>query len=147
MDKSFEKDPIETAHKLIRINETHDPFKLAKRLGYYVIFEDLGPINYAQRNTFCRITVITLNINIDKNWQRFVLAHEIGHAVLHQGFSTAFYRNNPGSSMINWAEKEANQFAMQIMLSNFDDDDLLMMNKYQIIDAMGLDDYNLTRYI
>lgn len=144
---AFEYDPTEKAKQLMKKYDTHDPDHLADRLGFILVDSDLGETTYAERDYFCRITVITLNTRISEGWRRFVLLHEIGHAVLHQGFSTAFYRQTLGAGMINWAEKDASQFAMQLELANFDPEDLKTMTDYQIIDSMGLDDYNLIRFL
>ncbi|KZU52327.1 hypothetical protein Nizo2802_1720 [Lactiplantibacillus plantarum] len=48
--------------------------------------------------------------------------------------------------MVNWAEKDANEFAMQIMLARFSDEDVKHMTKYELIESMGLQE-NLVRYI
>lgn len=48
--------------------------------------------------------------------------------------------------MVNWAEKDANEFAMQIMLARFSDDDIKRMTKYELIESMGLQE-SLVRYI
>lgn len=143
---AFEHDPIEMANKIIKKYHTFDPYKLVDHLGYVLQYSDLGSINYAQRDYFKRITVITLNNQINDQWQWFVLSHEIGHGLLHKGFSTAFYRNTSGCGMINWAEKEANLFAMQLELQRFDEDSLECMTDYQLIESMGLDE-KLVRYI
>lgn len=143
---AFEHDPIDMAHIIMKKYHTCDPYVLVNKLGYILMYANLGDINYAQRDYFKRITVITLNDQIDEYWQRFVLCHEIGHALLHKGFSTAFYRHTSGYGMVNWAEKEANLFAMQLELQRFDDDALKALTDYQLIKSMGLDE-KLVQYI
>lgn len=143
---AFERDPIKEAHKVMQKYHTCNPYDLIDDLGYILKYADLGDINYAQRDYFKRITVITLNNQIDEHWQWFVLCHEIGHSLLHKGFSTAFYRNTAGCSMINWAEKEANLFAMQLELHQFNDEALENMTNYQLVKSMGIDE-SLVRYI
>ncbi|GED92590.1 hypothetical protein LBSG162_16950 [Lentilactobacillus buchneri subsp. silagei] len=143
---AFEHDAIEMAHKVMKKYHTCDPYVLVNKLGYILMYANLGDINYAQRDYFKRITVITLNDQIDEYWQRFVLCHEIGHALLHRGFSTAFYRHTSGYGMVNWAEKEANLFAMQLEIARYDDVALNHMTDYRLLEAMGLDE-SLARYI
>lgn len=143
---AFEHDPIEMANKIMKTYHTNNPYKLVDDLGYILKYADMGDINYAQRDYFKRITVITLNDQISESWQWFVLSHEIGHSLLHKGFSTAFYRNTSGCGMINWAEKEANLFAMQLELHRFSDDALEAMTNYQLVESMGLDE-KLVRYL
>ncbi|MFC6179987.1 ImmA/IrrE family metallo-endopeptidase [Lactiplantibacillus daowaiensis] len=143
---AFEKDAIEEAQKLMDKFHTSDPYELARKCGYIVLYADLGDVNFAQRDYFKRIDVITLNSRSDENLQRYSLAHEIGHAILHHGFSTAFFRRSSGCGMVNWAERDANEFAMQIMLGQFTDDDVDQMTKYDLIEAMGLNE-NLAEYI
>ncbi|WP_123808916.1 ImmA/IrrE family metallo-endopeptidase [Lactiplantibacillus plantarum] len=143
---AFEKNAVLAAHKLIKKYNTSDPYELAKKCGYILLYADLGDINYAQRDYYKRINVITLNSRSNENLRYYSLAHEIGHAVLHHGFSTAFFRQSGGCGMVNWAEKDANEFAMQIMLARFSDEDVKRMTKYELIESMGLQE-NLVRYI
>lgn len=83
---AFEKNAILAAHKLIKKYNTSDPYELAKKCGYILLYADLGDINYAQRDYYKRINVITLNSRSNESLQYYSLAHEIGHAVLHHGF-------------------------------------------------------------
>lgn len=143
---AFEKDAITEANKIMEKYDTCDPYKLARKSGCIVLYADLGPVNHAQRDYFKRINIITLNTRSDNNLQKYSLAHELGHVVLHRGFSTAFFRQTSGCKMINWAEKDANEFAMQIMLAQFSSEDRSHMTNYELLEAMGLDQ-NLIDYV
>lgn len=143
---AFEKDPVKVAQLVIKKTETTDPWRIATRCGCLVLYADLGDINIAQRDTYKRVTVITLNERFNESIQRFALCHEIGHALLHRGFSTAFFRKAGISGVINWAEQEANTFAMEMMLEQFDETDRETMTKYELLDAMGLD-YSFEKYM
>ncbi|MCG0906126.1 ImmA/IrrE family metallo-endopeptidase [Lactiplantibacillus plantarum] len=47
---AFEKNAVLAAHELIKKYNTSDPYELAKKCGYILLYADLGDINYAQRD-------------------------------------------------------------------------------------------------
>ena len=67
-----------------------------------------GAIRYDERTIY-------INANDCAVRQRFTLAHEIGHAVLHEGQNLIDYRSNldtPGDTR----EAEANKFAAELLM-------------------------------
>lgn len=97
---------------------TSNPFELAKRLNIIVLFEDLGTIN-GYYNTIFRQKFIHINCNLDEHQQRFTVAHELGHAILHPKANTPFLCENTFFS-VGKLEREANLFAVQLLISNDD---------------------------
>lgn len=71
-----------------------------------------GFYKYDKRNKY-----IFINQKLSKEMQRFVCAHELGHAILHPRSNTPFLRKNTLFS-IDKIEVEANSFAVQLLLSN-----------------------------
>lgn len=144
---AFEKNEIAEADKLMKRYNSHDPFEIAKNANIPVLEAPLGEITYADRAYYKRINVITLNSNINDAWKNFVLAHELGHCYLHHGFSTTFYRNTPSSGMINWAEKEASTFAMEILDYQLREEDAYyQLTPFEKLDHLGLP-YSLEDYL
>lgn len=98
---------------LKRIYKTNSPYELAEYLGIVLVIEPLGkPLgmyNYINKNK-----VIWINSSMSEEERRYVLAHEIGHAVLHPKSSCFFscVKN------INKSKKEyeANLFAAELLL-------------------------------
>lgn len=97
--------------------KTVDLHELATLLNVIVIPFDLhdeikGIYKYDRRNKY-----IFINSNLSANEQRVVLAHELGHAVLHTRSNTKFLRANTLFS-INKIEKEANIFAAELLIND-----------------------------
>lgn len=97
--------------------KTNDPFELANCLGVVLVTQPLGSI-YGMYKYIKRNKVIYLNSNLDDCQKRFVLAHELGHCVLHTK-STCFFT---GISYINKGKKEheANLFAAEFLIYDVD---------------------------
>ncbi|WP_291708955.1 ImmA/IrrE family metallo-endopeptidase [Clostridium sp.] len=74
--------------------------------------------------------VIWLNSSMDENARRFVLAHEIAHAILHTKSSCFF--SNVKSINISRKEYEANIFAAELLLD-------LSKNDISYIDGYSID--------
>ncbi|MED0688009.1 ImmA/IrrE family metallo-endopeptidase [Anoxybacillus ayderensis] len=100
--------------KMIRKHGTNNPFEIASQKGIVLLFEPLGGI-YGYHHTFRRIQIIHINSELDEPTQRFVCAHELGHAVLHPELSTSFLQKNTLFCMYK-VEREANEFAVELLL-------------------------------
>ncbi|MBK5489049.1 ImmA/IrrE family metallo-endopeptidase [Bacillus sp. TH17] len=97
-------------------HETTNPFEIAKQKNIIVLFEDLGN-TLGFYNTYKRLKFIHINNQIDEITQRFVCAHELGHAVLHPKANTPFLRNQTFFS-VDRLEIEANTFAVELLLTD-----------------------------
>ena len=100
---------------LIKRHETADPFELAALKKIHVIYHDLhheiqGLYKYDKRNKY-----IVINANLPETRQKFVCAHELGHAKLHPRVNTPFLREKTFLS-IDRIEVEANTFAVELLL-------------------------------
>jgi len=67
--------------------------------------------------------VIAVNGNHHPNRQRFTIAHELGHYLLHREASsvfidatTVFFRDQRSSEGTKWQEVEANSFAAELLM-------------------------------
>lgn len=100
--------------KLVKKHGTNNPFEIASQKGIVLLFEQLGGI-YGYHHSFKRINIIHINSELDESTQRFVCAHELGHAVLHPELSTSFLQKNTLFCM-DKVEREANEFAVELLL-------------------------------
>ncbi|HDR7685286.1 TPA: ImmA/IrrE family metallo-endopeptidase [Bacillus toyonensis] len=100
--------------KIVKKHSTANPFEIAKRKNILVLFEDLGN-TLGFYNTYKRFKFIHINNKIDETTQRFVCAHELGHALLHPKANTPFLRNKTLFS-VDRLEIEANTFAVELLL-------------------------------
>ena len=92
---------------------TSDPFKLARALGIEVMICDIGSrlvcYMYLKRSK-----CIWINESLEGNERTFVMAHEVGHAILHPKENCYFLRNQ---TLLNTKiEREANTFAVEFLI-------------------------------
>ncbi|WP_191556425.1 ImmA/IrrE family metallo-endopeptidase [Metabacillus idriensis] len=103
-------------NQLRKKHHTNNPFTIAKERNIIVLKEPLGKIlgyyNYHRRFKF-----IHINNMLDENTQKFVCAHELGHAILHPKSNTTFLKENTLYS-IDKIEVEANSFAVELLLTD-----------------------------
>lgn len=108
------------ANQLKRKYLTDNPFELAKCLNIIVIRAPLGKLAgcymYKRRN---RIIYINSDIE-DEGFLYEVMAHEIGHAVLHRTENCYFIKNKT-YLLASKIENQANKFASEFLI----DDDIL----------------------
>lgn len=97
-------------------HQTIDPFEIASCKDISVMFENLGN-TLGFYSTYKRMKFIHINNQIDEITQRFVCAHELGHALLHPKANTPFLRNQTLFS-VDRLEVEANTFAVELLLSD-----------------------------
>lgn len=94
--------------------KTNCPFQIAQGKGILVQYANLGETLgfYFQSN---RIQIININYRLQQHEQKFVCAHELGHAVLHPKSNTPFLRRNTLLS-VDRLEVEANRFAVELLM-------------------------------
>lgn len=125
---------IKTVEKLVKKYDTKDPYKLCQLMGIKVHFYDLqkklkGFFFYQSRQKN-----IVIDYNLNDVLERILLAHELGHAVLHskiaalKGFQEMEVLDSHSSE-----EDEANLFAAELLL---DDDTVLeLLSEYSFFEA------------
>ncbi|MCM3736228.1 ImmA/IrrE family metallo-endopeptidase [Bacillus cytotoxicus] len=101
---------------IIKKHESTDPFDIARQNEIIVLYEDLGN-TLGFYSSYKRFKFIHVNNQIDEITQRFVCAHELGHAVLHPKANTPFLRNQTFFS-VDRLEIEANTFAVELLLTD-----------------------------
>ena len=126
-------------HNLDKKYKTLDPYELAEAMGIIIHRMELG-----NTRGFCytsrRIKQIILNNNLPEWTERFVLAHEIGHLVMHPKHSAPFLQSTFFS--MDRFEIEANKFATELIIP---DDELMDMYEYTVDELSAL--YGLPREI
>lgn len=117
-----------------RKHQTINPFSIAKDLGIVLSYAPLGEtLGFFFHDS--RIKFININSDIDEQLQRFVCAHELGHAILHPRANTPFLKKNTFFS-VDKIEVEANYFAVHLLLSN--EDLKNYETKYQVLREHGI---------
>lgn len=101
-----------------------DPWRLAKALSVPVQREPLGKEDDACKGFLLRlqsVAVITVNSDLSTDMQRIILAHELGHAVLHKdGLPFTAYHDFSLFDTVSRTEYEANLFAAELLLEDAD---------------------------
>lgn len=110
----MKRDIHKTVAYYVRKFETSDPFQIAKALYIELAIGDIGSrlgcYMYMKRHK-----CIFLNENLDEHEMRFVMAHELGHAILHPRQNCYFIRNKTFLSA-DRIEIEANTFAIELLV-------------------------------
>ena len=117
---------IDEVNKLKKKYKTNNPFEIAEMKNIIVIFESLGTIN-GYYNKYARQKFIHINKDLDKVSQYVTCGHELGHAILHPGSNTPFFKKNTFYS-INKLERQANQFAAYLLCDINNSDKFLFEN-------------------
>lgn len=106
--------------KTVREQHTNDPFSLAEGLGIDVDYADLGELKgfYVAYKTG---RYIVINHHLEEHMSRIVLAHEIGHDLLHRDIaSNGGMGEQSFFDMTSKPEREANIFAAELLISDED---------------------------
>lgn len=124
------------AESLVRKFGTRNPFRIAEEMGFIIIRVPLQGIRgFYQYIKRCKI--IYIDSGLEDAEARFVCAHELGHALMHQGCNRIFMDTNTYFP-VNRFEIEADRFAADLL---YDNDELYYLREYPIqlaADYMGV---------
>lgn len=131
------------AENLIKKYKTRNLFEIAENMGLHLYFCDdfknlLGMYKVIQRRR-----CIFLNNNMDENLMTMVLAHEMGHDVLHRELSKSLsFQEYELLDIKSKPEYEANVFASHLLI---DDEKLLSLihEKYDVVQIASLMEVNV----
>lgn len=120
----------------IRHYSTADPFEIARQMKIQVQFGPIG--EYAGCYLFAKNhRCIFINDCLEGPELLFVMAHELGHAIMHRKQNCYFLRNY--TYLNSTVEREANLFSAYMVIS----DDFLLSREYcnsgEIADLYGCD--------
>jgi len=112
-----------------KTTDVTDPIRLCKELRILLLQKPLGTEPDAIKGFYYmnhRIKSITVNSDLPEIIQRIIIAHEIGHAMLHASSGINEFHDVGLYDESSAREKEANLFAAELMLR--DEDVLEAMN-------------------
>lgn len=112
----------DAAQKLKKKYDETDPWKLASAMNIQVSLVPMGLFEGCCKGFFLihkRIKHITINSDLPEEYQRVILAHELGHAVLHaRKASGAAFHEIILFDSTDTQEYEANVFASELLLTD-----------------------------
>jgi len=80
--------------------------------------------------------IIFIKNDLSPNYERFILSHELGHALIHTSLSSASFSNS--FLNIGKLEKQANYFAIRLSNIKFNEEELECMTIEQIASCLEL---------
>lgn len=98
-----------------------DPFRLCEAAGILLLFQSLGMHSTAIKGFFMkckRIQTITVNSDLPYVIQRIIVAHELGHSMLHQDSSIHAFHDITLFDHASAMEQDANLFAAELLLDD-----------------------------
>lgn len=108
----------DTVRKIIKKYKTRDPYEIAEALDVILLHVPLKGVNgfyhYYNRNH-----LIYLSDTLSDLECRRVLAHELGHLILHKDINAIFLDTQTSLSTHRY-EKEADIFASELLISDED---------------------------
>lgn len=105
---------------LVQKYGTRNPERLANYLGIHIVYKDYSLYTKGYFIKTLRNKFIVVNSALDEWSKKIVLAHELGHAILHSSEPIYFIREYT-LFPIGPYEFEANKFAAELLI---DDDDI-----------------------
>ncbi len=125
------------ADGLARRHGTRDPFKIAREMGFIVIFAPLVEMRGFQQKAKRR-RLIYINADLDEPQQRLVCAHELAHHLLHKGLNRIFMNRNTHMVAQKY-ENQAHLFAAELVYSDYDLQPFLSLGVDAAASYMGVD--------
>lgn len=105
---------------LIEAYGTTNPFDLCDNLGIKIMRSYLGQeIKGFFQRTQNGYEVLHLNTELDPNEEKYICAHELGHAILHVDLSLKFFIEN-SLQIKNKYEIQADEFAAELLINDLD---------------------------
>ena len=103
--------------KLVHRYKTRDVYELIDKLNIILLKVPLHPSVNGLYQYFKRNKIIYLNNGLDSIMERHVLAHELGHAILHPKINITYLESNTFYSKEK-IEIAANTFAAELLIED-----------------------------
>ncbi|CAM3110984.1 ImmA/IrrE family metallo-endopeptidase [Streptobacillus ratti] len=118
----------ELVDEIVDTCRTNDPISIAKKYNIEVLYRDLGNVKGFFKK-IDNIKFIAINDNLSEFMEKMVLAHELGHAFLHDDDAIEFKENFINASSL--LEKEANTFSAYLLFGylNEEEDEYFMVDE------------------
>ncbi len=127
---------VSEAERLIRKAGTRDPEKICEALGIRIHYMDLQQKIKAFYFYQSRINNIVVDEHVTEDYRRILLAHELGHCILHR--ETAMMKGFQEMEVLEKRdaaplETEANYFAAELLIP--DEEVLPLLSSYSFFET------------
>lgn len=102
----------------INIYKTNNVYEICSQLNIKIYKSHLKDIKGYFLNISAGISIV-VDYNLDAHEERCVIAHELGHVMLHRSSNICYLKNYTYSNT-NKLENEANEFAAELLITNED---------------------------
>lgn len=109
---------LELLVELEQKSATLDIFELCQALDIEILYLELGDI-LGFKTTFYGISLIYVDQDLSVAKQRFIIAHELGHILLHQGIKPLLIHYDRQLAYVSKMESEADRFAVLLTLCHY----------------------------
>lgn len=118
-----------------KICSTNDPFEIASFLGIHVGLYPLGNIagtyKYLEHSRW-----VFINSDMEASYRTIIMAHELGHAVLHQKENCCFMAHHT-LMLTSKIERQANMFTAYLLITEELLEDYAGCTREQFCDCTG----------
>lgn len=118
---------FEFAQRIAKRYRTSNPFELAEMLGIRISYKHFGSLK-GMYFVVDRCAFITLSDTLDETMEKIVLFHEIGHHLLHRHLASKAFQEFGLYDMSSKPEMEANIFAANMLIDDYELDSLAREN-------------------
>lgn len=113
---------------------TYNPFSIADKLNVDIFWKDIYPRPYAETIYYGdEPTIMMSNIIKDSPERYYVLAHELGHVIEHEGLAAYYVAN---SKFRNRSESEADKFAISLITHLYVEENGKLPDSYTELEYM-----------
>lgn len=105
--------------KLIDKHHTSNPFELAELHGIQIVYAQIKSLRgYYIKSS--RIKVIVISTEVKDEHIKYICAHELGHALLHDKINMRYLTTKSYFPAVKY-EREADIFAMELIMNDSDE--------------------------
>jgi Zn-dependent peptidase ImmA (M78 family) len=114
------QESLEMVDKTIEEFGSSDPYKIAEKKDFTVRSINFPEGTLGQTVRSKRFCTIFVDNKISDQLAMYVTAHELGHCLIHPGYSTPLMRSSLGGLKVPTIEREANEFAFGLLANYYD---------------------------
>ena len=110
-------DIVKLVKKIVKKYNTNNPFDICREMDIIVIETSLGKKTRGFYQYLKRNHVIYLDSDLEYKEKKIVLAHELGHALMHKKIN-AIFLDTRTFLKTSYYEKDADTFAITLLISD-----------------------------